>query len=126
MTPRQVVDRYLVQVLGGAAPASVDQVLANEQLRRRTESFRRAFPDLEIETQVVLAERELVAAHMIGRGTHLGLFQGVPPTGGSWEARCTAVYRVEREHIVDAWVSWDTLSLLEQLGAVERVSTVSA
>jgi hypothetical protein len=36
------------------------------------------------------------------------------------------VYRVRDDRISEAWVTWDHLSLLEQLAAVERVATVSA
>lgn len=126
MTPRDVVRRYLSEVLGGARPESADELLANDELERRTNRLRNAFPDLETETHVLLAEGGLVAAHFVGRGTHLGLYQGVPATGRAWEARCTAVYRIEGARIADAWITWDTLSLMEQLGAVERVATVSA
>jgi len=73
-----------------------------------------------------VAEGDLVAAHLRARGTHLGLFQGAPPTGRQCEMRCTGIYRVEGERITEAFVTWDTLSLMEQLGAVERVAAVSA
>lgn len=126
MTPRDVVKRYLSEVLGGARPEAAEELLANDELERRTNRLRNAFPDLEIETHVLLAEDDLVAAHLVGRGTHRGLYQGVPATGRTWEARCTAVYRVEGTRIAEAWVTWDTLLLMERLGAVERVATVSA
>ena len=126
MTPKQVVERYVTELLTGAGPGSADELISSEEVRQRTRSFRIAFPDLEVETLFLLAEDDLVAGHFVGRGTHLGLFQGVPPTGRTWEARCTALYRVESGRIADAWVTWDHLSLMEQLGAVERVRTVSA
>jgi len=126
MTPKRVVQRFLAEVLTGAGPGIADELVANEELRQRTRGLRAAFPDLEVETRLLLAEEDLVAGHFIGRGTHLGIFQGVPPTGRAWEARWTAVYRVEDDRIADAWMTWDYLSLLEQLAAVERVATVSA
>lgn len=113
-------------VLGGARPESATELLANSELERRTNHLRSAFPDLEIEMYVLFAGDDLVGCHFAGRGTHLGLFQGVPPTGRSWEARCTAVYQVADGRIADAWMTWDQLALMEQLGAVERVATVSA
>lgn len=124
MTPRRVVERYVAEVLAG--PGAADELVASSELRERSDRLRRAFPDLEVQTVVLVAERELVAGHFVARGTHLGLFQGVPPTGRRWEASWTGVYRVEDRQIVDAWVTWDHLSLLEQLAAVERVATVSA
>jgi predicted ester cyclase len=126
MPPRKIVERYLRDVLGGAELASVGDLVASDELRRRAVRLREAFPDLEVEPVVLLSERDLVAAHVVARGTHTGLYQGVPPTGRGWEARGTAVDRVGEHRIVDAWVTWDNLGLLEQLGAVERVATVSA
>lgn len=126
MNPKDVVERYLADVLNGADLDSADELIASEELRQRVDGLRIAFPDLEVETRVFLAEEDLVAGHFVARGTHRGLFQGVPPTGRPWEARHTAVYRVKAGRISDAWVTWDQLSLMEQLAAVERVNTVSA
>ena len=125
MTPRRIVERYLSEALNGSGE-STDDLVASPELRQRVRGLLRAFPDLEVEPVVIVADGALVAAHVVARGTHVGLFQGVPPTGRSWEAKCTGVYRVSGGRIDDAWVTWDQLALMEQLGAVERVSTVSA
>lgn len=124
MIPKRVVERYVAEVLGGGR--SADELVSSAELQQRVDAMRRAFPDLVIETIALLGEGDLVAAHLVARGTHLGVYQGVPPTGRTWEARCTAVYRVEAGRIADAWVTWDQLTLLEQLGAVERAQAVSA
>jgi predicted ester cyclase len=117
MTARRVVERYL---------AGDDGLLADEMLRQRDEAFRSAFPDAKVTAEVVVAEGDLVSAHLTGRGTHLGTFQGCPPTGREWTATCTAIYRVEAGRIAKAWINWDWLAVMEQLGSVERVQTVSA
>ena len=120
LEPREIVQRYLDTAFGA------DQLVANVEHEQRTHHFRAAFPDLEVETLALLAEGDRVAAHFVARGTHHGLFNGVPPTGNEWEARCTAIYRVEEDRIVEAWVTWDLLALMEQLDAIERVQTISA
>ena len=124
--PRRVVERYLHEVLSGAGSATADELIASEEVRQRTAGFLRAFPDLDVQALLVVAEGEHVAAHFVARGTHRGLFDGAPPTGRQWEACGTAIYRVVDGRIADAWVTWDRLSLLEQLDAVRRVETVSA
>lgn len=123
---QQVVERYLAEVLAAGGSTDPTELISSGELRRRVTLFRTAFPDLEVETGPTLAAGNLVAAHVVGRGTHRGLFQGVPPTGRRWEAGCTAIYHVAGGRIADAWVNWDLLALLEQLGAVERARTVSA
>lgn len=126
MTPRRVVERYVTEVLTGPGGLAADEVVASSVLAQRSARLRVAFPDLEVRTVVLLAERDLVAGHFEARGTHRGLFQGVPPTGRRCETSWTAVYRIEDGRIADAWGTWDLLSLMEQLAAVERVATVSA
>lgn len=126
MTPRRIVDRYLAECLNEGRPDAAEELVASSELKQRSERLRRAFPDLEVRTIVLLGEHDLVAGHFTARGTHLGLYQGVPPTGRRCETSWTAVYRIEDGRISDAWVTWDQLSLMEQLAAVQRVATVSA
>ena len=123
---KQVVERYLTEVLAGGGETDPAVLISSAELRQRVARFRTAFPDLEVEAGHVLAADGLVAVHLVGRATHQGLFQGAPPTGRSWEATCTAIYHVAGGRIADAWVNWDLLTLMEQLGAVERAQTVSA
>jgi predicted ester cyclase len=124
--PKAVVERYLAEVLNGARPETARELISDESFRQRVVGFRNAFPDVAVTTALLLAEGDLVAGHFRGRGTHEGLFNGVPATGREWDARCTAIYRVEHGRIAEAWVSWDLLSLIEQLGGIERARTVSA
>lgn len=124
--PRIVVRRYLSDVLVGGNARTARRLIANEPLRQRVAAFRRAFPDLTLEPELLIAEDDLVAMRATGRGTHLGMFQGVEPTGRTWSATCTALYRVEGGAIVDAWVQWDLLAILEQIGAVRRSAAATA
>jgi steroid delta-isomerase-like uncharacterized protein len=126
MSARRVVERYLAEVLTGAGPGSAEELISDAELRQRVERLRVAFPDLVVKPLVLVDDEDLAAAHFVGQGTHLALFRGVPPTGRTYDARCTAVYRVANGRIAEAWETWNDLSLMEQLDAVERVSTVSA
>lgn len=126
LEPRRVVERYVAEVLNGADPPSAAELIANETLGQRVAGFRVAFPDVQVKTETMLAEGELVAVHMTGRGIHQGIFHGCPPTGREWAATCTAIYRVTGGRITDSRVNWDLLSVLEQLGAIRRSASVSA
>lgn len=124
--PRSVVKRYVSEVLVGGDEPAAGRLIANEPFRQRVRTFRKAFPDLAVEPELLFAERDLVAMRATARATHLGTFQGVPPTGRSWSATCTALYRVRGGAIVDAWVQWDVLGILEQIGAVRRAGVATA
>jgi len=124
--PRIVIQRYLDEVLNGRNVAATDELIADKALKQRVAALRSAFPDVAVETRQVLVDEALVALHLLGSGTHRGLFQGCPPTGRRWATTCTAIYRVERGRIADSWINWDRLALMEQLGCVQRAETVSA
>jgi len=102
-------------------PAVLDPVI-----RMRTRAFRTAFPDLTVIVQHLTVDGDWVAVHATGRAHHSAAFQGCPPTGRIWSAACTAMFQVRQDQIVHGWVTWDLLSILEQLGAVQRSDTVSA
>jgi predicted ester cyclase len=126
MHPKYVVERYLAEVLNGAGPARPEELIPSQNLQQRVVGFRRAFPDLQVTTNTLVVEGDLVAAHLTGRGTHQGLFQGVPATSRGWQAACIGVYRIQDGRIAEAWVQWDQLALMDQLGAIQRDPTVSA
>lgn len=122
----QVVADFMDDILNGARPDAPERLIDNDALVQRVAGFRAAFPDLHVAPDAIARDGELVAVHLVGRGTHLGLFQGIPPTGRPWSASCTAIYRVRAGRIVDFWVNWDELSILEQIGGVARLAPASA
>jgi steroid delta-isomerase-like uncharacterized protein len=79
---------------------------------------RTAFPDLEWTIEELVAEGEKVASYNTWRGTHLGVFLGIPPTG----KRVTVPAMV-----FDTWIDsklkesrllMNVMSLMQQLGVV--------
>lgn len=119
-TPTEIVGRYLSLALGGREPSVADQLIGSQALRTRHDAFLAAFPDLSVTPHLMVDAGEFVAVHLSGRASHLGQFQGMPPTGRAWTASCTAIYRVAGGRIVDFWVNWDLLAILEQIGGVRR------
>jgi len=122
--------RWAVDLLSGSltdAESSRDPpTLSDPILQMRTHAYRAAFPDLTITVRQLVVDGDWVAVHATGRGRHTAVFQGCPPTGREWSAACTAMFQVIDHQVVHGWVTWDLLSILEQLGAIERSDTVSA
>jgi steroid delta-isomerase-like uncharacterized protein len=74
------------------------------------------FPDA-IETLLdLVAEADKVAARHHFRGTQMGPMGSFPPSSKVLEATYIAIYRLNGTRIVEAWVEWDNLSGLRQLG----------
>ena len=111
-----VVECYLEEVLNGHDLGALERLVADETLKQRVRLFLEAFPDLAVEPKLVVSDGELVGVNLIGRATHEGTFQGVRPTGRRWAATCSGFYRVENGRIADAWINWDVLGILDQLG----------
>ena len=59
-------------------------------------------------------------------GTHLGAFQGIPPTHRKVEIHVIDIVRVERGKIVEHWNCVDRLGLLAQLGALPQPAGATA
>jgi predicted ester cyclase len=74
-----------------------------ELIRDFISALREAFPDLEVETEVLAVDDDKVVWRRIHRGTHEGEFMGVSPTGRlvTWEA--IVVTRYEDGMVVEEW-----------------------
>ena len=114
----RVVMAYLHDVLAGAGSASAGDLASNPILRQRVAALRRAFGDLEITPQVLVAVDDYAAVHFSARGVHRGIYRGLPPTGRAWTASCGAVFHVLDGRIADFWLVGDSASILEQIGAL--------
>ena len=88
-----------------------------ERYKQAVTQTRTAFPDIEVQFSYMICEGDLVAYHSVWRGTHLGPFRGVAPTGKRVEWQATCYRRVIDGQVVEGWGTYDWLSLLEQLGA---------
>ncbi len=67
--------------------------------------------------QVVVADNKVVTCRVF-TATHLGEFQGLPPTGKQISLSIMHIDRVEDGKIVEHWGQGDALGLMQQLGIV--------
>ncbi|MGQ4416105.1 ester cyclase [Streptomyces sp. SAS_269] len=79
----------------------------------------RAFPDLRVEIEDVIAEGDKVVYRNTVTGTHLGEYRGLAPTGRSVRYGEIFVFRLAGGRIAEIWGVVDVLSQLRQLGAVD-------
>ena len=67
--------------------------------------------------QVVVADDKVVTCGTF-TATHLGEFQGLPPTGKQISLSIMHIDRVENGKIVEHWGQGDALGLMQQMGIV--------
>lgn len=88
-----------------------------ENFVRFGQAFRAAVPDLRFAVDQILAEGDWVAVLVTVTGTPQAPLWGVPPAGKSFRITAQAMYRVEHGLIRQVISTWDTQSLLQQIGA---------
>jgi predicted ester cyclase len=77
-----------------------------------------AFPDMQFTIEDLLADGDTVVARTTARGIQTGEFQGIPATGAAATASAIAIYRLAGGKVVEQWLEYDQLGLLQQLGVV--------
>ncbi len=87
-----------------------------EDLRQALIDIRTGFPDIHVTVEQTLAEGEWVATRNTWRGTHLGPFNGIAPTGKSIEITGIVFWRIVDGMITERRATIDTLAMLSQLG----------
>ena len=93
-------------------------------IKQAVTMFRTAFPDLQYTIEEEMAERDLVITRFSARGTHHGPFLAAAPTGRSIAYTGVDINRIVDGQIVESWVNYDALGLLQQVGLVPPISGV--
>jgi steroid delta-isomerase-like uncharacterized protein len=87
-------------------------------LKQMLPMFRAAFPDLEITTEDLIAEGDMVVDRVTVHGTHQGELMGVPASGKPMTMSEIHIARIQNGKIVERWSAWDQLGMLQQIGAI--------
>jgi predicted ester cyclase len=74
----------------------------------------------------ITAEGEIVTARWSCRGTHKGDLGGIAPTGKPFTISGVSIARFAGGKMVEGWVNWDALGLMQQLGVVPELAKAKA
>ena len=92
------------------------QIRSREQLRDFLAGEAGTFPDAHETIHFLVADGDTVAVHSGFHGTQHGPMGPFPASGKTLAADFISIYRVVDGRIAEAWVEWDCLSGLIQLG----------
>ncbi len=104
-------------------PSTPDFGRGPESEKKRATLYRTAFPDLQFTIEDIIAEGQTVIARWSCRGTHKGDLSGIAPTGKQVTISGVSVARFTGGKMVEGWVNWDALGLMQQLGVVPELAT---
>ncbi len=79
-----------------------------------------AFPDVEFTIEEVMTKEDRVMGYWTMRGTQLGPFQQLPPTGRRVTIAGFDLVRIVDGRIAEVWHLADVFGLLQQLSATPR------
>ena len=80
--------------------------------------FFAALPDLTATMEDLVVSGDRVVGRFVYRGTHLGEFMGIPPSGRPVEMRSIDIWRVADGLFVEHWDELNTLEFFQQIGAL--------
>jgi len=81
-------------------------------------AFLAGCPDLHITIDQLVAEGDMVTKRWTYHATHTGDLAGLPPTGKRITMRGLELFRLLDGKIVECWLGYDNLSLMQQLGVI--------
>jgi len=94
-------------------------------VRRFYEQLMKALPDLEIDVRQRHVTDEAILVEVVIRGTHLGGWRGLPPTGRRVEFPLCGVYTFDTEdRLAGEKIYYDRATVLRQLGAFHEPQSV--
>jgi len=113
------IRRYLGALSGKDKPRALqDEYIADsdEVLKDHIIFFEASFPRYDLIADDMIAEGDKVAVHARFEGTHKGELMGIAPTGKDVSVPFIISYRIAEGKIVQHWMSFDRMALMEQLG----------
>ena len=113
-----VADELVSSDYVGHDPARPDPIRGPQGVKDNASDYRNAFEGARIIVKDQIAEGDVVASRWEGRGRHTGELMGVPPSGNDVVVEGFVFSRVRDGKIVEDRTVWDTLGMLQQIGAI--------
>jgi predicted ester cyclase len=119
-SPKEIARGYVEEVIGRRDLAAINRFVGIGAVDHNYHSVTMglvlaAFPDYAVEVEEVMAEDGKTAVVSGYRGTHRGMFMGVPATGREVSGRRIDVFRIGDGRIVESWHDWDVSNLQAQI-----------
>ena len=89
-----------------------------DSFKKQTIEDFKAFPDMYISIDDLVAEGDKVVKSWTFQGTHKNEWMGIPATGKKVVFSGMEIFRFENEKVVENWMVMDLYSLFLQLGVI--------
>ncbi len=128
-----LMSRFLEEVFNKKNLAAIDEFIAPNQVdhtlppflpttpegtKRAIDMFLKAFPDVHLTVEDMIAEGDKVVTRYTSHGSQKGAFMGIPPTGKQMTVSSIVIARIVDGKIVEEWGLDDQMGMLQQLGII--------
>ena len=124
-TDDSVVDETVSTDYVGYDPAMPEPIRGTQGSKDNFKQYSDAFDGAKITVQEQIAEGDTVATRWEGRGTHTGELMGIPATGKEIVVTGLTITKIRDGKIVGDHTVWDTLGMLQQIGAIPTATTAT-
>jgi len=87
-----------------------------EGMKQQDTLTKKAFPDMQVKLEDIVAEGDKVACRWTATATHKGEFMGMPATGKQVTITGIHIDRIAGGKIVETWNYSDMMEVMQQLG----------
>jgi steroid delta-isomerase-like uncharacterized protein len=122
-------DSYLSRIdesYVGQSETAPGPIRGREGTRQNLETLFRAFPDLRLETEQIIASGNSVVMRLRATGTHKGNFAGIAPTNKSIVMHACSVIELRNGKAIQGRLYGDNATLFQQLGVLSLPKTMAA
>ena len=98
--------------------AAMEKYIEDQHLKDHVIMIEEGLPGYQVHFEDIIAEGDKVACRCQIVGTHTGTLFGVPASGNNVKVPLFVIYQIQNGRIVNFWMQADTLSLLQQIGAI--------
>ncbi|MGP0076519.1 MAG: ester cyclase [Bryobacteraceae bacterium] len=95
-------------------------------VRQNVENIFKAFPDLRLEVEQIIASGDSVVVRFVARGTHKGNFAGIAPTNKSIVLHACNVTDVSNGKVIRSRLYADNATLFQQIGVFSLPKATAA
>ncbi len=89
-----------------------------EEFKDMVRIYRTAFPDVHLSVEDAFASGDRVTVRWISRGTQHGTMMGIPPSHKKIEVMGISIFRMANGRVAEEWEGFDTLGMMQQIGAI--------
>jgi predicted ester cyclase len=118
-----VIDEYVDANYVGYDPSTPEPQRGPQDVKEFIQMYLAAFPDARVTVDEAIGEGDMVAMRWTGRGTHEGELMGIAPTKKQVTITGISFLKFKNGKCVEEYTNWDTLGMLQQIGAVPAMAT---